>query len=196
MGDMFNLGEKAAGTFFGWLGARKSQRQARQERENQKRYVDELDWEPEYAADHVPTYQKTQSPVARAYLESTLLGYNPDTTWEGETNAKYKRAMQERTKGNLFGTPEELAAESKRVQADNSAYKVAPFTRQVNPPDTTTTESGQFNASQLPVNQVATYLQQTKGLTDVAARNAEMQRLLKQYGTTDRIVDAIRAGKV
>lgn len=100
---------------------------ARQER---LKLLDSLDWEPEYASAHVPTYQKTKSPIARSYLESMLLGQNPDMTFEGATNAKYKKAAQQRTMDNLYGTLPARAAEARAVQAE-TPWKVTTPTESI-----------------------------------------------------------------
>lgn len=100
---------------------------ARQER---LKLLDSLDWEPEYASAHVPTYQKTKSPIARSYLESLLLGQNPDATFEGATNAKYKKAAQQRTMDNLYGTLPARAAEARAVQAE-TPWKVTTPTESI-----------------------------------------------------------------
>ncbi len=194
MGDM-DWFERAGRAFGGWIGARKTERQAKKAREQNQRFIDQLDWEPEYASDHVKPYQKTQSPVARAYLESTLLGVNPDTTWSGDTNAKYKLAAQQRTKDNLFGTPEQLAAQSKAVQADNSNYQVDPITRPVKSGTSLYTDSLNVDNDgiQRAYQQVHDYL--GKQGMDTRQQNEQIQKLLAKYKYIDVVADQIRQGR-
>jgi hypothetical protein len=109
--------------------------------------LDSLDWQPEYASQHVPTYQKTQSPIARSYLESMLLGQNPDSTFSGATNAKYKKAAQQRTMDSLYGSMPQRAAESARVQQE-TPWQVTPPTRQIAPPKALTVSERRAQAEQ------------------------------------------------
>jgi hypothetical protein len=115
---MAGLFEKGFGALAGYFGQRKNARAQQTARKDRMSLVDQLDWEPAYASENAPTYQKTKSPVARGYLESLLLGQNPDATWEGETNAKYKKAAQQRTTNNLYGNVAQRAAESAAVQKE------------------------------------------------------------------------------
>jgi hypothetical protein len=115
MADLF---EKGFGALGGYFAKRKDARAQERARKDRMGLVDQLDWEPTYASENAPTYQKTKSPVARGYLESLLLGQNPDATWEGETNAKYKKAAQTRTTNNLYGNVAQRAAESAAVQKE------------------------------------------------------------------------------
>jgi hypothetical protein len=68
-----------------------------------------LPWEPIYASQNDPGYQTPQSPVARQYLESMLLGYNPDLTSSVSPNAAAMKAYQQSQSNRIYGTPEQNA---------------------------------------------------------------------------------------
>jgi hypothetical protein len=113
-----DLFERGFGALAGYFGARKDKRAQEKAREDKLGLINQLDWEPAYASDTAPTYQKTKSPVARSYLESLLLGQNPDATWEGAANAKPIKAAQARTTQSLYGNLGQRAAESAAVQKE------------------------------------------------------------------------------
>jgi hypothetical protein len=89
-----------------------------------------LDYEPMYASQNVPTYQKTKSPVARSYLESFLMGNNPNATFSGAPNAAATKKGQQYQQNAMFGTPEQRIAQQRAVDAE-TPWKVTPPTRPV-----------------------------------------------------------------
>jgi len=99
-------------------------------RQQRIKLIESLDWDPEYASAHVPTYQKTKSPIARSYLESLLLGQNPDAVFSGATNAQYKKAAAQRTMDNLYGNLPARAAEAAAVQRE-TPWKVTTPTESI-----------------------------------------------------------------
>jgi len=187
---MANIFERGAGALFGWVGAKKSERQAKRAREEQIALIDRMDWDPMYASENAPTYQKTQSPVARAYLESILTGSNPDTTWEGSTNAAYKKAAQQRTQDNLYGTMPERVARQAEVQ-QQTPWKVEPPARVVGamkPP------TGPLDdITQLPDYQLSKILRE-RGVAYDKMQDAKRE-LIAKYGSTDRALRMVQEGK-
>jgi hypothetical protein len=113
-------------------GSKKTLEAEEKAREQGISLLDQLDWEPEYASQHVPTYQKTNSPIARSYLESLMLGQNPDATFEGATNARAIKAAQQRTTNNLYGDLGARAAQAAAVQQE-TPWKVTPPSRVIAP---------------------------------------------------------------
>lgn len=96
----------------------------------QQQRINSLDWEPEYASQHAPTYQRSQSPVARAYLESMLTGSNPDTTPTTQHNAPGIQQEAAQRFGNTYGSWGALQAKQAQLDAD-TPWKVTPITRKV-----------------------------------------------------------------
>ncbi len=195
-----DLAERAGGTFFGWMGARKGERQAKRARRERMDLVNSMDWEPELASTNVTPYQKTNSPVARAYVESLLLGQNPDLTFSGETNADFKRAAQERTSANLYGTPAELAAKGAAAQAENP-YEVTTPTRPVGPRSLRPTDPSKLSPTEQtklaqndPENQVNAILRE-RGVRGLAEMTKARRDLVQKYGSMERALDMIKKGR-
>lgn len=92
--------------------------------------INSLDWEPMYASQTVPQYQKTQSPVARSYLESFLMGNNPNMTFSGSPNAGFVKQQQQQQQNAMFGTPDQRVQQQNQWLASNP-YQVQTPTRPV-----------------------------------------------------------------
>jgi hypothetical protein len=93
--------------------------------------IDAANWEPEYAADHAPQFQKSQSPVARAYLESFLTGTNPAMVQGTALGSGQATAQATHDFNNRYGGWDKLQQKQNEVSADSSHYEVKPFTRKV-----------------------------------------------------------------
>jgi hypothetical protein len=100
--------------FTSWLGKEK----ARSATKKKKAQAESLNWDPVYASDLAPTYQKTESPVARSYLESFLLGNNPDATFSGSPNAGAVKSTQQTSQNAMFGTPEARQARQQQLMSE------------------------------------------------------------------------------
>lgn len=122
---------------------RKEDRQAR-DRDTERRFklLEQMDFEPMYASDTTPTYQRTESPIARSYLESFLMGNNPMATRSTAPNAQVTKAMQQRQQNEMFGTPAQRVARQQQVQAA-TPWAVTTPTR---PVITQQRENAQFTA--------------------------------------------------
>ena len=112
------------------MEARQNSKAAREDKADRLNLIKSLDYEPMYASDTTPTYQRSQSPVARAYLESMLMGNNPDMTFSGRPNAQHIKADQQTAQNAMFGTPAERLAQSKQIQSE-TPWKVTTPTRTV-----------------------------------------------------------------
>ncbi len=122
---------KGFGTIAGNAVMNKKNRQAAEGARRQSfDTINSLDWEPMYASDTTPQYQKTQSPVARSYLESFLAGNNPSMTFSGSPNAGFVKARQQAAQDSMFGTMDQRLAQSRALQATNP-YQVTSPTRKV-----------------------------------------------------------------
>jgi hypothetical protein len=118
MGFFETLGTSVGGI----MSAKKNEKAAEKSRKRGLNYVEGLDWTPAYAQDQMSNggaYQKTQSPLARSYLESVLTGNNPDTTFSGSPNAAYKKEQQAYSKDQMYGTPQQLQQQSAQNAATN-----------------------------------------------------------------------------
>lgn len=118
MGGGMNILGDIGGLIGGWVEKRKNAKAIAKAAKEQQALFESLDHEPEYAADYTPTFKRTESPVARAYLESFLLGQNPDATYSGDPNAKYIQAAQQRSQNTTYGTPEERAARQAAIMKE------------------------------------------------------------------------------
>jgi hypothetical protein len=121
--DSFTLGGKVK-------EAKENVRAAREARKANLELVKSLDYEPMYASQTVPTYQRTQSPVARSYIESFLMGNNPDSIRSGSPNAGVKRQAAQTQQNAMFGTPEQRLQQQRAYEA-TTPWKVETPTRPV-----------------------------------------------------------------
>lgn len=112
--------------------AKKNQAFAERQQRAGAQLINELDYEPMYASSRVPTYQRSQSPVARSFLESFLVGNNPSATFSGAPNAAATKQRQQTAQNAMFGTPEARIAQQRQMEAA-TPWKVKPPTRKVNP---------------------------------------------------------------
>lgn len=125
--DIFTSFGKLAGQM---AQSAKDRKLAEKDQKQRMAMIESLDWEPMYASQNVPTYQKTQSPVARSYLESFLLGSNPDAIREGSVNAGALKAGAQQRQNTMYGTPEARAQRSQQLLTE-TPWKVETPTRPV-----------------------------------------------------------------
>lgn len=120
--------------FGGMVGTAVMNKKNRKAAEQSKRegidLINSLDYTPTYASETTPTYQKTQSPVARSYLESFLAGNNPNMTFSGSPNAQRVKANQQIAQDQMFGTMQERIAQQRAADAA-TPWKVQTPTRPV-----------------------------------------------------------------
>lgn len=120
---VFNLGTS-------YLQRDRDRKAVADQRKRDLALIKELDWEPMYASETVPTYQRTQSPVARSYLESFLAGNNPAATFSGAPNAQLTKQRQQQSQDQMFGTMQERIAQQRAMEA-TTPWKVQTPTRPV-----------------------------------------------------------------
>jgi len=108
---MANILEKLFTAGGNIIAARNQEKATRRAAKDQQNLIKSLDWTPTTTAELAPAYQRSQSPVARSYLESFLMGNNPDAVMPGEVNAAYKRQQAQASQNAMFGTPEQRLAQ-------------------------------------------------------------------------------------
>lgn len=112
----------------GAKATKKNREAAENDRKQRMAMIESMDFEPMYASNTTPTFQRTQSPVARSYLESFLMGTNPNATFSGSPNAKAMQASQQRQENATFGTPQERAQRQQQILQETPWKVVAPTT--------------------------------------------------------------------
>lgn len=189
-----------------WLGAKRQQNQAKREKKERLALLESMDWQPMYTSQVAPTYQRTQSPVARSYLESFLMGSNPNATFSGSPNAAAVQAAQQRRENSLFGTPNERM---KRQAAfmEETPWRVETPTRPVVPAKNEAVyKAKEPGWAALGLNQnLENVLKRVRGgdeylrnlgLARVTWGHDELSKLLKKYDNDpDALAEAIRSGK-
>ena len=130
MGGIAELIKDIGATIGKRTAAAKNKKSAEHDRAERMALINQMDFEPMYASAQVPTYQKTQSPVARSYLESFLMGNNPNATFSGAPNAGATQKAQQSQQNAMFGTPEARVARQREIDAA-TPWKVTPPTRTV-----------------------------------------------------------------
>jgi hypothetical protein len=100
LGDLFSgIGSGVAGIYKGMEGRKDAETARKNAQQAQTDYYADLDlqretaaggkYDPTYRSQLIGPYQRSQSPLARAYLESLLTGDNPQaakTPWAGSTS--------------------------------------------------------------------------------------------------------------
>lgn len=124
----------------GWMEANRNRRAAEKDAEERMAFVNDLDWQPEYAADYAPAYKKSQSPVARAYLESILSGANPDLVPDYRQGASDAKSDAQTRQNAMYGTPEERVKKQQEILGE-PLYEIKRPERTISP-DNRAYESG------------------------------------------------------
>lgn len=124
---------KEGGRLFGESRRIKNDRKAAEkDRKERFKLIESMDFEPTYASETTPTFKRTESPVARAYLESFLMGQNPDATFSGAPNAAIAKKQQQTAQNTLYGTPEARAARQAQILQETPWAVTAPSKPVVN----------------------------------------------------------------
>ena len=132
------MGGQSAGSTLGNLmragsGMRETKKNAQaveRQRKANLALFNSLDYEPMYASETTPMMQRTQSPVARSYLESMLMGNNPSSISSTRPNAGVQKAQAQRSQNAMFGTPEARVAQQRALE-QQPMYQVQTPTRKV-----------------------------------------------------------------
>lgn len=114
--------------------AKKAQTQARDSQERAVWMAQEQDWNPEYASDHIGPYQRSQSPIADAWLDSLLTGDNQSAVQGTRAGAQFEKADAGQRFNQNYGGWDALRQKQREVEAA-TPWAVTPTTRQVSQPD-------------------------------------------------------------
>jgi hypothetical protein len=106
--------------------AGKSARDAREARTQGLDMVANQDWEPELASDHIGTYQRSQSPVARSFLESFLTGNNPAAVQDVRLGSQRDAAKKQAGFDQAYGGFDQLRRKQ-RAMEEATPWAVKPF---------------------------------------------------------------------
>lgn len=117
-----------------YMQAKADEREADRNRKDAERFRQEsvdfakgLDWSPSLVGDVMPTYQRTESPLARSFLESILTGANPSSIPSTRLGAPQLRAGAQGQFDQQFGGWDELLARQRAAeQAMPWALKARP----------------------------------------------------------------------
>lgn len=108
--------------------AQQTKRDARELRQQGLDYAAGLDWEPELLSDHAPVYQRSQSPIADAFLQSLLTGQNPAAVQGTRQGAGRLKAGAQRSFDQSTGGFDALRARQREME-QATPWTPKPFTR-------------------------------------------------------------------
>ena len=97
--------------------ARRNKVQFEQDQADQRRRQRMIDFDPAYASEGVGDYRRSESPAARAYLESLLTGDNPQAAASPWASAGQKATAQN-SFGQRYGSTEGMLARGKAHRAE------------------------------------------------------------------------------
>lgn len=125
--------------------AKDAQKDAKKDRERALWIQQQQDYTPEYAADHIGPYQRSESPVADAFLQSFLTGDNSSALQGTRRGAPQLQAAADARSAQRFGSVDQLLAKERELKA-STPWEVKPFTREISKPDLS---EDAYKASQL-----------------------------------------------
>jgi hypothetical protein len=106
--------------------AKKTARANAQARQQGMDLIANQDWEPDLASDHVAPYQRSQSPVARGFLESFLTGANPAAVQGTRAGAGLARGQAQDSFRRDYGGWDDLRAKQREME-QSTPWAVKPF---------------------------------------------------------------------
>ncbi len=198
---MANLAESLIGAGLSFKAAKDQQKAADAAAAKRLNLIKSLDFNPTMTSDLAPTYQRTQSPIARSWIESFLSGNNPDAVSPTSPNASFMKARAQAQQNSMFGTPEERAAQQQQfMQA--TPWAVTSPKRQIGAAPEEQKKATYYNQFAKPD------AAEKAGLTqdlDAAMRAAnpkwqdhntagQASYLVKKFGSAEAAVDAINRG--
>jgi hypothetical protein len=113
---MANLAESLIGAGLNFKGAKDQQKAAEAAAAKRMNLIKSLDFTPTYTSDLAPTYQRTQAPVARSWIESFLSGNNPDAISPVSPNAAIRKQQAQAQQNAMFGTPQQRVAQQRTIE--------------------------------------------------------------------------------
>lgn len=128
MGGIGDLFGGIAGSIVQRREADKAQGLAQENAALQRDMAQNMDWEPEYASEHIGPYKRTESPVATAYLESFLTGTNQDGIQGTRAGANVKKADAQNGFNKQYGGWDALTARARELEKE-TPWAVTPIDR-------------------------------------------------------------------
>ena len=122
---------------FDAIGGMVTSKRAQEEAKKQRKFVNEsrqqgmdmvanMDWEPELVSDHAPMYQRSQSPIADAFLQSMLTGQNPNMVQGTRQGSPQLKAAAQRGFDQSYGGFDALRQRQRDMEAA-TPWAVKPF---------------------------------------------------------------------
>lgn len=103
---------------------------ARRDRELAVRMAAGANYEPDLISEHIGPYQRSQSPVARGYLESFLTGANPQAVQGVRAGAPKAQAAAQAAQTQAYGGWDELRAKQ-RAMEQSTPWDIKPFDKPI-----------------------------------------------------------------
>ena len=178
--------------------ANKNREYAAQQQRAGMQLINSLDYEPMYASQNVPTYQRSQSPVARSYIESMLMGANPDSISSTRAGAGMLKARAQAGQNAMYGTPQERLAQQ-QAYMQTTPWAVKTPTRAVKsivtPEANWTAQNSDYAAYGVnkPLNdaltETGTNLEGLKG--QASKHKASMDDIMRDITTEQRLAEVL-----
>jgi hypothetical protein len=166
--------------------AKKAQTAAKEDRERSVFMAQQADWKPEYASDHVAPYQRSESPIADAFLNSFVSGDNASAIQGTRRGAPQMQAQAQQRSDQRFGNMDQLLAKEQQIQ-QSTPWAVQPFTRQISKPDLSQAAfkadtAGGLNADQMKQLQAAGFKFTSDGLFRTNKSGPTSKAIMKELG--------------
>lgn len=107
---------------------------ARRDRERALGMAADAEYDPFLISEQIGPYQRSQSPVARGYLESFLTGANPDAVQGTRAGAPQLQARAQGAQQQAYGGWDALRARQREME-QSTPWEVRPFTEQAVTPE-------------------------------------------------------------
>ncbi len=104
----------------------KTLKETKQSRQQGLDLVANQDWEPDLSSDHIAPYQRSQSPVADAFLESMLTGQNPAAVQSTRLGSDRAKAAATQGFNQSYGGFDALRQRQQAVR-EATPWAVKPF---------------------------------------------------------------------
>ena len=114
--------------------AKNEQNRITQDRERGLWSLNQMDWQPELASNRAQTYQRSQSPVADAFLGSLLTGSNDQAIQSTRAGAPQAKAQAQNAFAKQYGGWDQLRQQDAAMR-QSTPWELKPLDRQVSKPD-------------------------------------------------------------
>lgn len=114
--------------------SKKEQKRLQEERERALWAIGQQNWQPELASSRIGPYQRSQSPVADAYISSLLTGDNADAVNPLQKSAPQQRQAAQQRFSQNYGGFDQLRQQQAAMRA-STPWALEPMTAKVEPVD-------------------------------------------------------------